>query len=723
MRVLAAALSMLVAAGARAAEGVVLLPDGSPAVDATVSILGQPGSTRTGADGRFTWVPEPQPPLDVLVILSGGVYAKPVTVEALPADGSPFVVRLRLMTSEALTVEAGATPFTEAPPASAAAIVTADDMGARRPDCLTRAIEAMPGVGRLEEGHTAVPSIRGLARGRTLILLDGARVTAERRAGPSATYLDPADLEAIEVARGFGSVAWGSDAFGGVIHARSRAVAPGSGLGGRFEAAAGAGVAERRLGAEVSRGFAEGGLLAGVRWRESDDYHTPEGVQPNSAWRDAGGRMRFDHEWGPGRLGLLWQGDYGRDIGKPAQDSEVIRAYYPREDSNRFALSYDGDPRGGLTRWGARAFLDGYRLVTFRDRYATAVTARQLAESDVRARDWGLRASATTSLSDWRVEGGLDLNGRFRLEATGAQTVYDGSGQALSRSEETSIEDASRSDLGAFLTVDGRLVSRLSAALGGRLDRVRSRNTGGYFGDQERKDVAASGFVALTLGPLARITTTAQVGRGFRDPLLSDRYFRGTSGRGFVSGNPDLEPEMSLQYDLALRRPGRVRSALYLYHYRIDDLIERYREGSDFFFRNRGRAVLRGVELELQTDVRGLGVELGAYAASGEAEDGSPLADVPAPGLALTLRRAFGDRADAFVRVLSRARDDEPGPTETALPGYGVLSAGATWRVTKQVELRAIFDNFLDHAYPQSPDELAALAPGRSAAVSLSARF
>ena len=67
-----------------------------------------------------------------------------------------------------------------------------------------------------------MPALRGLGRGRTLILIDGARVTAERRAGPSATYLDPASLAAVEVLRGPGSVIYGSDAFGGVLQAVTR---------------------------------------------------------------------------------------------------------------------------------------------------------------------------------------------------------------------------------------------------------------------------------------------------------------------------------------------------------------------------------------------------------------------------------------------------------------------------------------------------------------------
>ena len=55
------------------------------------------------------------------------------------------------------------------------------------------------------------------------------------------------------------------------------------------------------------------------------------------------------------------------------------------------------------------------------------------------------------------------------------------------------------------------------------------------------------------MGPFKGLSVTTQLSRGFRDPVLSDRYFRGPSGRGFITGNPDLTPETSLQFDLAVR--------------------------------------------------------------------------------------------------------------------------------------------------------------------------
>jgi iron complex outermembrane receptor protein len=341
------------------------------------------------------------------------------------------------------------------------------------------------------------------------------------------------------------------------------------------------------------------------------------------------------------------------------------------------------------------------------------------------ARDYGLRAAGTTALGGWRIQGGADLNGRLGLEALGVRERYDTAGDLVSVEEEASIEDASRRALGVFALAEGRLLPRLVLSAGLRWDHVRTLNEGGYFGDRETSHGATSGALALVAGPLLGTTLTAQASRGFRDPTLSDRYFRGVSGRGFVTGNPDLEPERSVQYDLALRRPGRVRAALYLYRYEIRDLVERYRDGADYSFRNRGRALLRGIELEAQADIgAGFSAEVGAQAASGRAlDDDTPLADIPAEGLTLTLRKAWGARGTAWVRATLRDRREDPGPTEKPIPGYGVLDAGGTLRLLKGLEARLVLGNAFDHSYFETPDELAVLAPGRAASLTLSASF
>jgi hemoglobin/transferrin/lactoferrin receptor protein len=209
-----AAFATLTPEAAEALEGrVVDAETGAALAHVTVSVVGRSQTARSDAEGNFVLVPDPQPPFEVFATLPGGGYAKPVRIEALPAEG-PLVVRLEPSLTESLAVTAGAAPGIRTAPAAGTTVVSQDDMGSREPRSLTQALENVPGVGSVSEGHASVPAIRGLAQARSLLLIDGARVTAERRIGPSATFLDPFILESVEVARGPGAVSYGSDAFG-----------------------------------------------------------------------------------------------------------------------------------------------------------------------------------------------------------------------------------------------------------------------------------------------------------------------------------------------------------------------------------------------------------------------------------------------------------------------------------------------------------------------------
>jgi outer membrane receptor protein involved in Fe transport len=179
-----------------------------------------------------------------------------------------------------------------------------------------------------------------------------------------------------------------------------------------------------------------------------------------------------------------------------------------------------------------------------------------------------------------------------------------------------------------------------------------------------------------------------------------------------------LDPETSIQADSAIRyTAGRYRAAFYAYQYRIDDLIERYEDSPDFFFfRNRGRARLRGIELELQADLgRGVAAEVSAQRTGGKAlDDGAPLDGIPPQSLSLQLRKQITARGFVQVRGSVHDRDDSPGPTERITPGYGVVDASAGWTIADGVELLIRGRNLLDKEYLVSPDTRTVLAPGAS---------
>ncbi|MFA5908796.1 MAG: TonB-dependent receptor [Vicinamibacterales bacterium] len=708
-----------------ALKGRVVDQQGQPVANATVSILGRPGEAITDADGRFEWQPDPPTPFEVLIIDKAGNYARPVMIERLEA-GQELTVTIQPLLSESVTVS-GSAPSIEATPGAATTSISGRDVTARQPTNLMQAIENVAGVNQVSEGQAAVPAIRGLARGRTLILIDGARVSSERRVGAGATFLDPSLIEGVDVARGPGSVAYGSDAFGGVISVRTRRVAPGSPWAAQFSGTLGAGVPERRGSVEISKGLAEGGLLIAAHSRQADDWHGPAATVFNSGFADHGVMVRAEHKAGAGVFSAGWQSDFGRDIERPRNNSRTVRFFYPTEDSHRFTTGYEAREAAGFQRLGVTGFMGSYAQVTDQDRFATATNGRVIERAEVSAKDFQVRGFGERLIGKSRLEVGLDVNGRVGLHAVDDLITHDLAGTVVSTRPNVSVDSAGRTDTGAYVSIDSAVAARLVLGAGARADYVTTRNEGGYFGDRSTGNGAFSGFASATLGSFKGFSLTGQIARGFRDPVLSDRYYRGPTGRGFITGNPDLDPETSIQGDVALRYLApRFRVAAFYYEYRIHDLIERYSTATDFFFfRNRGTARIRGFEIEGQADLgAGVTLELATQVAEGRAlDDHAYLDDISPVNLSAVLRKQFGERGFGQVRAAYFSDDDHFGPTERAVPGYTLIDAAGGVKVAKPLELRIQARNLLNQEYYASQDVRTVFAPGRSASLVATVKF
>lgn len=687
----------------------------APVAGASVSVVGVTGSARTDVDGRFVWTPAPRTPFQLIVVLSGGQVAAPVTVNVL-SDGTATIL-ISALADESVTV-IGAAPSIKTAPASANTILSATQIARRNPENLMQALETIPGISQVSEGHASVPALRGLARGRTLLLIDGGRVTAERRVGPSGTFLDPSLIEGIDVARGPGSVAYGSDALGGVVSVRTRRAEPASPLKARVSATVGAVVPEQRAAFEVSKGLPHGGLLVQAHVRNAEDYDSPQGEVFNSGWEDQGFFVNFTQAAAKGVFSASWQSDFGRDFERPRNNSRTVRFSYPFENSHRFTTSYELPGVAGFRQMAFTAFLGSYDQRTDQDRVPTETAGRSIERADVSANDFHVKSSAERVAGPARVEFGLDVNGRYNLQALDIIQAFDLSGEITRDTTNVSIDDARRFDTGLYAQAEVALADGVRLSGGIRGDRVTTTNVGGFFGNRSTSNTAASGLVAATVEPWQAVTVTAQVSRGFRDPVLSDRYFRGPSGRGFITGNPDLHPETSLQVDLATRYTiGRTQLGWYVYQYRISNLVERYQTQTDFFFfRNRGRARLRGVEVEARSELgMGYAIEIAAQLARGRAlDDDAHLDDVSPAALSVLGRKEFGPCLHAQARVAWSAADNRPGPSEIAMPAATLVDLGGGWRPVPQMEVRGAVRNLLNDTYYASPDPRWVAAPGRS---------
>ncbi len=503
-------------------------------------------------------------PFEVGVFSPSGAWLGIVRVETRAQADAVRDLVLPAARSTEVFVSAGTAASLLAPPANPVSLISKRELDERQPNRLSETIETLPGVSKSDESTSSVPVVRGLARGRTLLMLDDGRVTAERRVGPSASYLNPFALESVEIVRGPGSVAYGSDAFGGVIHAKTAMPTLGE-LSGRYTLAAGTGgTPEAAGGAGINIPAGPAAFSLALYQRSQSDYESPAGTQDNSSVRDRGFVVHGLVPVGKARLWAGFQLDEVRDMGKPQADLPTTRTFYPFEDSSRFTLGLDVPDVIGFSSLELRAFYGAYGIATERQRVPNATTTLRNSISDVDANDFSVRLLARRSLGTAGLRVGVDVNGRTGLEALNIVESFDKAGNPTTTTTEVAVEDASKTDWGAFAEGDIPLAGdRLMLTAGIRGDHVSTQNTGGYYGDLSTSDGAFSGYGTLTWTFAPEWKASAQYSSGYRDPTLSDRYFRGVSGRGFVIGNPDLVAETSNQWDLSVRgryRPGQPRS-------------------------------------------------------------------------------------------------------------------------------------------------------------------
>ena len=176
--------------------------------------------------------------------------------------------------SEKVTVTATRTETVETDTAVPVSIIEREQIERQTLTTIGDLFRRLPGVSTVNEGPFQVrPRIRGLDSNRVLILVDGERLnnsrTSTSNSGIETGLVDVDQIESVEVARGSGSVLYGTDALGGTINIITRDTLPreddGFRLGGGFNGLFSSNETGRRGSAYVNGS----GSRFGVRSRQS----------------------------------------------------------------------------------------------------------------------------------------------------------------------------------------------------------------------------------------------------------------------------------------------------------------------------------------------------------------------------------------------------------------------------------------------------------------------
>jgi len=668
-----------------AVEGTLVTPEGVPIEGVRVEAIQAHTSTLTDAHGRFRF-PDLSPPITLRVVHP---RFRPLDAECCAEGQPPLVLVPKQKVYGEIVVTANREGNSSVQPLSVAiSTISPADRPAPQ-DSVVELAEGLPGVAETGQGGLfQAYSIRGTGGQRVLSLVAGTRILTERRAGATASFVDPLLLGSVNVVRGPYSSYYGSGAIGGVLEAVPRRFD-----GTTFEAGwQGQGDANYQL-----VGFDLAGWSVGLARRVSGETETPDGTVLPAQFEQLSATVGRLWTTGSGvEIDLLLVPSVGDDIGKPNRRYPDRVTTYPDE---RHIVTRLSIRRPG--RW----HIDVYGHPNSLDTENRRSGERSLVEN--RAFDFGLNLQRELTLpSAFGARVGLDYFGRRDVVAT--ETVWD---LDAASSESFTTLDGRQDEAAAYGSLR-RSFGAVAAEVGARLTWVGQANAG----SESAHDTAGTGFAGISIPVGGGFEVVANLGTGFRFPGLSERYFSGSTGRGEVIANQDLDPERSLSTDVGVRYFGsRLFLAAHLYRNSIDDYIERIDlEDGVRTYVNLTSGTIQGIELEgFVQATEHLRIEWTGQVTDGEADDGSPLAEAPSDRFTVGGRYAGGAWRGA-LRWQHRFARQDPGPGEVATDAADIVSASVSYRLTNGLELVLFGDNLLDETYLPTADDLAVPAAGRS---------
>ena len=537
-------------------------------------------------------------------------------------------------------------------------VISAEQLQAVQGPDLTRVLERLPGVSLARSGGLGSQTslfVRGANSEQLLVLIDGVRV--EDTAAPSGGFdlgtLLSGGITRIESLRGSNSLAWGSDAIGGVLAATTDTStgARGSleyGAHDTLDANASLGLNGARYDLGLSGGYTRSdGISAFAGGSEADPFrqwHVNARASANlndalklvAAGRYADSKIDFD--------------------GYPAPTysvfSDTPEYQTTRQGSGRVGFEYAGN---ALNLAGGVALSDTRRAY-YDPTYGTApnfntvgrsVHANLTGRADL-AEHWSLDFGGD---ADWsRFSTTFDPRQTARIIGAHALLGYHGE----------------RLDLTAGARIDDH-------------DRFGSHTT-----------LGANGSFGLGNGWRLR----ASWGQGFKAPTLSQLY-------GF-GGNASLKPETSEAFDAGIElgsRNARFHLAATAFRRDSRDLID-YVYPAGYFNISRARA--QGFELEGSARLDGNFTVSAAYTylEATNRSTGTDLARRPRNMVSVSAdwtTPVEGLKLGADLRMVSDSFDDRG--NFTRLDGYGLLTLRASVPLGEHLELYGRVENVTDAAY------------------------
>jgi iron complex outermembrane recepter protein len=629
------------------------------------------------------------------------------------------------------------------------------------------AISKLPGVAQLTTGpNVSKPFIRGLGFNRILTLYDGVRQEGQQWGDEHGIEVDQYGVDHAEVIKGPASLTYGSDALAGVVNLIPTSPAPEGKIQGDV-------LAEFQSNNGLFGGSAMlEGTKNGFEWmgrlshKQASNYSNKiDGRVYNTAFSetDATVSIGLHRAFGYSHLNISLFDDLqeipdgsrdsaSRRFTKQITDSDAFRPIVSDKELHSYAITPLHQHVQLYHIYSTNSFALGNGRMTVNLGFERSVRREFSHPQEPEVPGLYLQLNSYVydlkyyfpSLNGWDITTGM--NGMYQQN-----TVTNGT--------EFIIPSFQQFDIGPFAMVK-KTFNKLDISGGLRFDSRSFSNDQMYtvsrginydvpvygadtvganqaFPSFHKIFSGYSGSLGLTYSFSNKWSAKANISRGYRSPNISEISANGVHpGTGIYQvGNPDFNPEFSLQEDVGLNFNTKIAvinfSVFYnsITNYIFNEKIlsvdgsDSTRQGNSVYQFRQGQAELFGGELSIDIHpVEHLHFENSVSLVYGDllSSPGKPITDStrylpnipPVHGIS-ELRYDFANKAlhlvNGFVKLAAAFSGPQNRPyladnTETATPGYTLINAGVgagfTNKQNKLVCNIYIFaDNIFDVAY------------------------
>ncbi|MCC7698232.1 TonB-dependent receptor plug domain-containing protein [Janthinobacterium sp. EB271-G4-7A] len=546
-------------------------------------------------------------------------------------------------------------------------------------------------------------AIRGFDSRQVPLYIDGIPVYVPYDGYVDFNRFTTADLAAIQVAKGYSSVAYGANTLGGAINLVSRK--PSARMEGDTSIGFGSG-SERQVSANVGTNQGLWYLQAGVSYIDSDGFPLSSDFRP-TATEDGGTRnnaYRKDHKLsfkvgytpvGGDEYALSYYKQHG-EKGQPPSTNPVGARYWQWPYWNKESVYFASQTRlGDAERLKLRLYHDSY------DNEITSYTNGSYAALKTSGQG---SVSGGRSIYNDRTNGGAVELESFRLAAHSLRFVASYKADEHQELDAKGVRTTWYKDalwtLGAEDSIALNAATELSLGASRnalRPDTVYSAGNAYTLPEnQSATDLQAGLFHKI--GTDARVYAT--VARKSRLPTLKDRY---SQRLGTYIENPNLRAEEALNYEVGYQASVRgLALDAALFYSDVKDKIQSVANvaGVRAQMRNAGRAHISGVELGLRGSA-GAWLDFGGNYTYTEMKNVSDrairLTDVPRHKL--TAHAVLHAARQLDVVAIAEANSGRWVSNTLELGGFATVNLKAVYRPLPALTLEAGVSNLADRNY------------------------